>query len=160
MITSLVKSTVRITAGGIRLVSRYSLWLTRTIASTAFKPPHRERRLEPEMSSEWTTPPSASTVEPPTRPADRGVPGRDVPPARPTEPHHTLNAPVSEPDPTEWPDPYDQRPDPRDPDSEGPVPIGTVPHTPTGARSTSAPHPADDPEAEPWEAPKRDRVDE
>ena len=29
------------------------------------------------------------------------------------EPHHTLNQPASEPDPTEFPDPYDRREDPR-----------------------------------------------
>jgi hypothetical protein len=56
---------------------------------------------------------------------------------------------VGEPDPTEWPDPYEQRPDPRDED-----------HPPTGSTSTSEPHPAQDPEAEPWEGPKRDRVDD
>jgi hypothetical protein len=65
------------------------------------------------------------------------------------EPHHALNNPVGEPDPTEWPDPYEQRPDPRDDD-----------HPPTGSTSTSEPHPSQDPEAEPWEGPKRDRVDD
>ena len=34
-------------------------------------------------------------------------PGRDV--------HDALNEPATDPDPTEWPDPYDKRPDPRDP---------------------------------------------
>jgi hypothetical protein len=65
------------------------------------------------------------------------------------EPHHALNNPVGEPDETEWPDPYEQRPDPRDEE-----------HPPTGSTSTSEPHPAQDPEAEPWEGPKRDRVDD
>jgi hypothetical protein len=65
------------------------------------------------------------------------------------EPHHALNNPVGEPDETEWPDPYEERPDPRDAD-----------HPPTGSTSTSEPHPAQDPEAEPWEGPKRDRVDD
>jgi hypothetical protein len=64
-------------------------------------------------------------------------------------PHHALNTPVGEPDPTEWPDPYEKRPDPRDED-----------HPPTGSTSTSEPHPAQDPEAEPWEGPKRDKVDD
>jgi hypothetical protein len=64
-------------------------------------------------------------------------------------PHHVLSSPVGEPDPTEWPDPYEQRPDPRYED-----------HPPTGSTSTSEPHPAQDPEAEPWEGPKRDRVDD
>jgi hypothetical protein len=65
------------------------------------------------------------------------------------DPHHDLNNPVGEPDETEWPDPYDRREDPRDRD-----------HPPTGSRSTSEPHPAQDPEAEPWEGPKRDKVDD
>ena len=68
------------------------------------------------------------------------------------DPHHALNTPVGEPDPTEWPDPYDTRPDPRDPEG------GEAPAS--GAHSTSAPHPSQDPEAEPWEGPKRDRVDD
>jgi hypothetical protein len=65
------------------------------------------------------------------------------------EPHHALNNPVDEPDETEWPDPYDRREDPRDED-----------HPPTGSRSTSEPHPSEDPEAEPWEGPKRDKLDD
>lgn len=65
------------------------------------------------------------------------------------DPHHSLNNPVGEPDETEWPDPYEKRDDPRD---EG--------HPPTGSTSTSEPHPAQDPEAEPWEGPKRDRLDD
>ena len=31
------------------------------------------------------------------------------------DPHHELNNPVRDPDPTEFPDPYEKRPDPRDP---------------------------------------------
>ena len=65
------------------------------------------------------------------------------------EPHHALNNPVGEPDETEWPDPYEKRDDPRDEE-----------HPASGSTSTSEPHPAQDPEAEPWEGPKRDRVDE
>jgi hypothetical protein len=65
------------------------------------------------------------------------------------DPHHELNNPVDEPDETEWPDPYDKRKDPRG--QEQP---------PTGSRSTSEPHPSQDPEAEPWEGPKRDKVDD
>jgi hypothetical protein len=45
------------------------------------------------------------------------------------EPHHVLNNPVGEPDETEWPDPYEKRPDPR-----GEVPAPAPP-------STSEPHP-------------------
>jgi hypothetical protein len=46
------------------------------------------------------------------------------------DPHHALNNPVGEPDETEWPDPYEERPDPRDED-----------HPPTGSTSTSEPAP-------------------
>lgn len=64
------------------------------------------------------------------------------------DPHHSLNNPVGEPDPTEWPDPYEARDDPRE--AADPT---------TQATSTSEPHPSQDPEAEPWEGPKRDHVD-
>jgi hypothetical protein len=52
------------------------------------------------------------------------------------EPHHALNNPASEPDPTEFPDPYDRRPDPRDPQDDD------SPEAPRGP-STSEPHPED-----------------
>lgn len=76
------------------------------------------------------------------------------------EPHHSLNNPAQDPDPTEWPDPYERREDPRDPERDDEERFGQAPHTQTGARSTSEPHPSQDPEAEPWEGPKRDKVDE
>ena len=44
------------------------------------------------------------------------------------------------------------------PDPDG-APFGEQPHPATGSQSTSEPHPSQDPEAEPWEGPKRDRVD-
>ncbi len=76
------------------------------------------------------------------------------------EPHHALNNPVGEPDPTEWPDPYEQRADPRDPAGSSPPRPGNEPHTVPGSVSTSEPNPKQDPEAEPWaEGPKRDKVD-
>ena len=65
------------------------------------------------------------------------------------EAHHALNNPVGEPDETEYPDPYEQRPDPRDEE-----------HPPTGSTSTSDPHPSQDLQAEPWEGPKRDKLDD
>jgi hypothetical protein len=70
------------------------------------------------------------------------------------DPHHALNQPVGEPDPTEWPDPYDKRPDPLAPgeDAQG-RPRRRVP----GATSTSEPHPDQDPEAINAEAPKLER---
>jgi hypothetical protein len=76
------------------------------------------------------------------------------------EPHHVLNNPVGEPDPTEWPDPYETREDPRDPpDPDGEM-FGDEAHPPTNASSTSAPHPSQDPEAPDWEGPKRDKLDQ
>lgn len=75
---------------------------------------------------------------------------RDSPDER--DVHHALNAPASDPDRTEWPDPYDKRPDPRDPDADAPeMEFGDV-HTPTGGTSTSEPHPAVDPEVDPRKA--------
>jgi hypothetical protein len=76
------------------------------------------------------------------------------------DPHHTLNNPVGEPDPTEWPDPYEQREDPRDPPDPDGQPFGEQPHPQTGSRSTSEPHPSQDPEAEPTQAPERDNLDD
>ena len=71
-------------------------------------------------------------------------------------PYTALNNPVGEPDPTEWPDPYESREDPLDPPDPDGQPFGEEPHSPTGATSTSQPHPKQDPEAEPAEGPKRD----
>lgn len=63
------------------------------------------------------------------------------------DPHHALNNPVAEPDPTEYPDPYERRPDPRDPasvdtaavpaDAEEEAEEDPAPRDP----STSDPHP-------------------
>jgi hypothetical protein len=82
---------------------------------------------------------------------------RDTPPPRPRDPHHALNTPVTDPDPTEWPDPYDHREDPRNPDPSDPLPLGDVPHTPTGSISTSEPHPDQDLEGRPQKGPTRQR---
>src|SRR5579871_270692 len=82
-------------------------------------------------------------------------PGRDPGDrSRDPDPHHALNTPIGEPDPTEWPDPYERRPDPRGGDEGDPEA-----HTASGATSTSAPHPRQDPQAVDWEAPDRDRAD-
>jgi hypothetical protein len=71
--------------------------------------------------------------------------------SRDDEPHHALNNPADNPDDTEWPDPYEKREDPRGPDHEHPA---------TGSTSTSEPPPPQDEEAEYYEAPERDKVDE
>ena len=65
--------------------------------------------------------------------------------------HAALNEPARDPDPTEWPDPYDKRPDPRDPADPQEMDFGDA-HTPTGATSTSDPHHETDPEVDPRKA--------
>jgi hypothetical protein len=81
--------------------------------------------------------------------------------SREREPHHALNNPVRDPDPTEWPDPYEKREDPRDPPDPDGEPFGEGAHPQTGAKSTSDPHPSQDPEAgDRWEGPKRDKLDD
>lgn len=91
----------------------------------------------------------------------REPPGQDPEDrSRDRDPHHVLNHPVGEPDPTEWPDPYDTRPDPRDPPDPDQEPFGAQAHPPTGSTSTSQPHPSQDPEAIGWEGPKRDKLDD
>jgi hypothetical protein len=76
-------------------------------------------------------------------------------------PHRSLSNPVRDPDPTEWPDPYEKREDPRDPEDPDHRPFGEEPHPASGSTSTSEPHPSKDPEAgDRWEGPKRDKVDE
>ena len=77
------------------------------------------------------------------------------------DPHHELNNPVDDPDPTEWPDPYEKRPDPLDPEDPDGKPFGEEPHAPTGATSTSAPHPDQDIEAgDRARPPERDNLDD
>jgi hypothetical protein len=77
------------------------------------------------------------------------------------EPHHALSNPVRDPDPTEWPDPYESREDPRDPPDPDGKPFGEEPRAPTGSFSTSEPHPAEDPEAGDREnVRERDRLDD
>lgn len=65
-------------------------------------------------------------------------PGRDPGDRTGEPPHHALSNPVGEPDPTEWPDPYEQRPDPRAPDEETEDPRREAAPRPP---STSEPHP-------------------
>jgi hypothetical protein len=75
------------------------------------------------------------------------------------DPHHELNNPATDPDPTEWPDPYDKRPDPRDPTDPDGQPFGDEAHAPTGATSTSEPHPDQDIEAGQVKPEQRDKLD-
>jgi hypothetical protein len=105
-----------------------------------------------ERDREAAEPPATGVPEPPgADPGDR---------AHERDPHHALNNPVGDPDPTEWPDPYETREDPLDPPDPDQAPFGEEPHPIPGATSTSQPHPSQDPEAEPWEGPKRDKLDQ
>jgi hypothetical protein len=74
-------------------------------------------------------------------------------------PHHALSAPVGAPDPTEWPDPYENREDPRDPPDPDAQAFGDEPHPPVGGTSTSDPHPDADIEAPGANPPDRDKLD-
>jgi hypothetical protein len=98
-----------------------------------------------------------SSNNPETAPPGTAASGFPEPPmeddedrTRDRDPHHALNNPVSDPDPTEWPDPYEKREDPRAPGGD------VVP----GSHSTSEPHPSHDLEADRWEAPERDNLDQ
>jgi hypothetical protein len=77
---------------------------------------------------------------------------RDVEPGKPLNPdatdptadnpHETLSNPAEAPDPTEFPDPYEQRPDPKDPAAvDTPASPAEQERTGTGGEtSTSEPH--------------------
>lgn len=93
-------------------------------------------------------------------PGEKGRQGEGGPPPPGLEPHHALNNPVTDPDPTEWPDPYDKREDPRDPPDPDGEPFGENPHVIPGATSTSEPHPRQDIEAGETEPPERDKLDD
>lgn len=108
--------------------------------------------------------PPATTDEPP---ATTGTDAPTVPGAEPgdqrggKDPHHALNNPVADPDPTEYPDPFDKREDPRDPVDPDEAPFGEEPHPGTGAESTSEPPPAEDPEGgDQARPPRRENLDE
>jgi hypothetical protein len=79
---------------------------------------------------------------------------RDVEPGKPLgpdatdptadDPHEALNNPAEDPDPTEYPDPYDRRPDPRDPSAVDTPAMPAERERPPGTggeTSTSEPHP-------------------
>jgi hypothetical protein len=107
----------------------------------------------------------AKSDQPKTAPPGTAAGGFPEPPGpeatdRDLPPHHSLSHPVGEPDPTEWPDPYDQREDPRDPPDPDGLPFGEEPHAPTGSQSTSEPHPDQDIEAGETNPPHRDRLED
>ncbi len=104
-----------------------------------------------EIAGEPTSPADVPGTKRPTgsKPSADPAPASTEPPTevRQPEPHHALNNPVTDPDPTEWPDPYEKREDPRDPASADVEHVGEEPHVPTGSESTSEPPPSQDPEA-------------
>ncbi|MGD9735556.1 MAG: hypothetical protein AB7V58_08120 [Solirubrobacterales bacterium] len=124
--------------------------------------PAEEAPLAPE--------PPPAHEEPPASDRPPATTGTDAPPkpaaepgdrSKDEDPHHALNNPVGDPDPTEWPDPYEKRADPRDPADPDQQPFGEEPHAPTNAESTSEPHPSEDPEAGDRAAPpRRDKLDD
>jgi hypothetical protein len=76
-------------------------------------------------------------------------------------PHQALNNPVGEPDETEYPDPFETRPDPRDPVDPDGAPFGEEPHPATGSESTSEPPLENDPEhPEGGRPPRRENLDQ
>lgn len=129
----------------------------------AVSPSEEEQEAAKDAAEEETLPNDAVTEEEPVVGGENGAVVEHEPgvgtSAGARDPHSALNNPVTEADLTEWPDPYDHREDPRDPGEEM-VFGGETGHTQTGATSTSEPHPSQDPEAEAWEGPKRDKVDQ
>jgi hypothetical protein len=105
--------------------------------------------------------------QPETAPAGVPVSGFPEPPgkdpgdvSRKPSPYAALNTPVGEPDPTEWPDPYDRREDPRAPADGMVFPGDGSIHTPVGATSNSEPHPAGDIQAIGTNAPDTSQMDD
>jgi hypothetical protein len=128
------------------------------------------RRGGAERAGASAEPIAPAPAAPPTAEEPSTTTGTEAPPqpeaepgniALDKEPHHALNNPVGDPDPTEWPDPYEKRDDPRDPADPDGEPFGEEPHPATGAESTSEPHPGEDREAgDRAEPPKRDKLDD
>jgi hypothetical protein len=116
------------------------------IAETPTAPPGVEAEAEE---------PEVEVEAPPNPAAEPGNISGDA------EPHHALNNPVGDPDPTEYPDPFEKRDDPRDPPDPDGEPFGEEPHPQTGSESTSEPPSSEDLEAGDRAARlKRDKLDE
>ena len=108
--------------------------------------------------------PEPKGAEPPRTTGTDAPPKPEAEPGNITggkDPHHALNNPVDDPDPTEYPDPYDKREDPRDPVDPDDAPFGADPHPQTGAESTSEPPLEQDPEVEDGgRPPRRENLDD
>jgi hypothetical protein len=108
------------------------------------KPPKPKAAPKPKLAADK----SQTAAEPGDRSLDKG-------------PHQALNNPVGEPDETEYPDPYEMRPDPRDPADPDGAPFGEEPHPATGSESTSEPPVENDPEhPEGGRPPRRENLDQ
>jgi hypothetical protein len=108
------------------------------------KPPKPKAAPKPKLAADK----SKTAAEPGDRSLDKG-------------PHQALNNPVGEPDETEYPDPYETRPDPRDPADPDGAPFGEEPHPATGSESTSEPPVENDPEhPEGGRPPRRENLDQ
>ena len=118
------------------------------------KRPREDRKTASRGKNPETAPPGEAVSGFPEPPGP-GDPASDPD----HEPHHELSNPVGDADPTEYPDPYETREDPRGPEAgERREDAGTP-----KPQSTSEPHPARDPDRERRErtsskgAGKRDR---
>jgi hypothetical protein len=131
--------------------------------STAAKP--KPKAAKPEkpkagkakaVKAKRATPPATTGTDAPT------VPGSEPGDQRGgKDPHHSLNNPVVDPDPTEYPDPFDKREDPRDPQDPDGAPFGEEPHPATGSESTSEPPRSQDPEVgDRAKPPRRENLDD
>ncbi|MGH2940605.1 MAG: hypothetical protein ACRDPE_21065 [Solirubrobacterales bacterium] len=116
------------------------------IAETPTAPPGAEEKPVPKPKPKPAKPKAAKP-----KPAKRKPKPAKPKAAKPKDPHHALNNPViDDPDPTEYPDPYDTREDPLD-----------EPHPQTGAESTSEPPLSQDPEVENGgKPPRREKPDD
>jgi hypothetical protein len=94
-------------------------------------PAENKGAVPPDQTARDAQNPPSGFPEPPGK--DPGDISRD------RSPHHVLNAPVGDPDATEYPDPYDRREDPLAPPDEQVYPGDGRSHTPTGATSNSSP---------------------
>lgn len=152
------------------------------IAESPSAPPGAEKKPVPKTKPKpKPAKPKTAKPKPPKPKADKPKPkpkaasappkvtGTDAPPKPEVEPgnisgdkspHAALSNPVvDDPDETEYPDPYEQREDPLDPDDAG-TSFGDEPHPPTGAVSTSEPPPPQDAEVgDRAEPPRRENLD-
>jgi hypothetical protein len=134
------------------------------------KPPKPKAGAKPKAAAKPKAPKSkakAAGDSSGTPPATTGTDAPTVPGAEPgdqrggKDPHHSLNNPVGDPDPTEYPDPFDHREDPLDPADPDGLPFGEEPHPPTGAESTSEPPLSQDPEVgDRAKPPRRENLDD